>query len=223
MTKIAASIRPRSFEHGEDLILSAQIAGAQVIELWCDRLDLETAKKLVVVSELPVIVNLKDKNEKGEFKGNIYDRIKYLEELVLNGAAYLDLPYCTELPSIDLLRLQPNLIVSYHDFKSTPSLDEIEVIINNILSLKPKIIKLAFQINQDIDLNNLLKLQINRRDLWGNSIILGMGHKGMLTRVMSKTFQHPFTFASIDKYSKTAPGQMTISQLKKLWKRFGFI
>jgi 3-dehydroquinate dehydratase type I len=222
MTKIAASIRPRSFEQGEDLLLSAQIAGAQMIELWCDRLDLDTAKKLVIVSELPVIVNLKDESEKGEFEGTIYDRIKYLEELVKEGATFLDLPYTKELESINLSRLAENLIVSYHDFEATPSLDEIETIINRMQSVNPAVIKLAFQVEQSIDLNNLLKLQINRKDLWGRSIILGMGHKGMITRLMSKTFQHPFTFACIDKYSKTAPGQMTISQLRKLWRRFGF-
>lgn len=222
MTKIAASIRPRSYEHGEDLILSAQIAGADMIELWCDRLFPDTAQKLVLVSELPVIVNLKDESEHGEFHGTMFERIKILEDLITQGAVLIDLPYTKDLEYVDIERLSKNLILSYHDFKGTPSLDEIETLINKMLMLNPKYIKLAFSVNQEIDLMNLFKLQTNRRDLWGKSIILGMGQKGMITRMTSSMFSHPFTFACIDQYSKTAPGQMTISQLRKIWKRFGF-
>lgn len=222
MTKIAASIRPRSYEHAEDLLLSAQIAGAEMIELWCDRISIEDAKKLIIVSELPVIVNLKDESEQGDFNGTIYDRIKILEDLVNQGAVLMDIPFVPELNAIDLDRLNGKIILSYHDFESTPSLDEIEDLIDQMLRLKPEVIKLAFTVNQEIDLMNLFKLQTNRRDLWGKCIILGMGHKGMVTRMMSNMFKHPFTFACIDKYSKTAPGQMTIEQLRKIWKRFGF-
>jgi 3-dehydroquinate dehydratase type I len=222
MTKIAASIRPRSYEHGEDLILSAQIAGADMIELWCDKLNPEDAKKLVIISELPVIANLKDKSENGEFKGTMYEKITFLEELIQNGAVLIDLPFCEELKQVDIERLTKNLILSYHDFEATPSLDEIENIINSMEQLNPKYIKLAFSVQREIDLMNLFKLQTNRRDLWGKSIILGMGQRGMVTRMTSSMFSHPFTFACIDKYSKTAPGQMTITQLRKIWKRFGF-
>lgn len=222
MTKIAASIRPRSYEHGEDLILSAQIAGAEMIEIWCDKLDIADAKKLVVISELPVILNLKDASENGEFKGNMFERIKILEDLLKDGAELIDIPFTEELKGVDIERLKPNLILSYHDFNGTPSLDEIENLINQMTKFGPKIIKLAFTVNQEIDLMNLFKLQTNRRDLWGSSIIIGMGPKGMITRMMSTMFNHPFTFACIDKYSKTAPGQMTIEQLKKNWRRFGF-
>lgn len=221
MTKIAASIRPKTYEEGEDLILSAQIAGAEMVELWCDRIDLESAKKLVVISELPVIVNLKDSSEDGDFTGTIYERIKILEDLIFQGAAFLDLPFCDELESIDLDRLTPHLILSSHNFDETPSLDEIEILINKMQALNPRYLKLAFTVRQEIDLMNLMKLQTNRRDLWGKCIILGMGPKGIITRVLSSMFKHPFTFASIDNYSKTAPGQMTISGLKKVWKRFG--
>lgn len=222
MTKIAASIRPRSYEHAEDLLLSAQIAGAEMVELWCDRIDIEDAKKLIVVSDLPIIVNLKDESEEGDFKGTVYDRIKILEELVSQGAFLMDIPFVPELNEIDLERLNGKIILSYHDFESTPSLDEVEDLIDQMMKLKPEVIKLAFTVNQEIDLMNLFKLQTNRRDLWGKCIILGMGQKGMITRMMSNMFKHPFTFACIDKYSKTAPGQMTIEQLRRIWKRFGF-
>jgi 3-dehydroquinate dehydratase type I len=222
MTKIAASIRPRSYEHAEDLLLSAQIAGAEMIELWCDRIDLEDAKKLIVVSELPIIVNLKDESEQGYFEGTIYDRIKILEQLIDQGAHLMDIPFVPELNSIDLERFGGKIILSHHDFTTTPSLDDIEDLIDQMLVLKPAVIKLAFTVNQEIDLMNLFKLQTNRRDLWGKCIVLGMGQKGMVTRMMSSMFKHPFTFACIDKYSKTAPGQMTIEQLRKVWKRFGF-
>jgi 3-dehydroquinate dehydratase/shikimate dehydrogenase len=222
MTKIIASIRPKNFEDGEDLILSAQIAGAEMIEIWCDKMDLADLKKLVIISELPVMVNLKDKSEKGLFTGTMFERIKFLEALINEGAAYLDLPFSEELSAVDLDRFKGKLVISAHDFEQTPSLDEIENLIGKILKLNPAILKLAFKVNKEIDLVNLFQLQVSRRELWGKSVILGMGQKGAITRVMSKMFQHPFTFASIDRFSRTAPGQMTIEQLNKIWRKFGF-
>lgn len=219
MTKIAVPIRPKNYEEGENLILTAQILGAEIIEIWCDRLELKDAQRLVVASELPVIVNLKDESENGKFKGDIYDRIKFLETLVNEGATYLDLPYNDELRNTDLERFRDKLIISFHDFDRTPTLPELEEKIEKIQQLNPAIIKVATKVVQDIDMLNLFKVQINHKELWGKCVILGMGPKGKLTRVLSKMFQQPFVFGAIDSKYRTAPGQLTIKQLKNEWKR----
>ena len=220
MTKIVVPIRPTNFDDGQDLLLSAQIVGADYIELWCDRLDLLDAKKLIALSELPIIANLKDDSEQGEFTGNIFERLKCLQEMLEEGAALVDIPFNQDIVNTDLSRFEDKFILSFHDFKETPTILDLEDLMVRMLKKNPKYLKIATHLNSDIDLLNMLKLQLSTRELIGKGILIGMGPRGKILRILSKTFGHPFVFASIDARHKTAPGQFTVEELKKEWKRW---
>lgn len=220
MTKIVVPIRPRDFDEAQDLVLTAQIVGADFIELWCDRLEFADAKKLILLSELPIIANLKDESENGEFKGSIFERLRYLEEILKEGAAYVDIPYNDDIATTDLTRFDDKVILSYHNFDQTPSLLELEELLIKMFKKNTAFIKIATQVNNDIDLLNLLKIEVNHRELIGKGIVLGMGPRGRILRILAKTFGQPFVFAAIDARHKTAPGQFTVDELNKEWKRW---
>ena len=219
MTKIAIPIRPLILSEGLVLYNKVVQQGADITEIWCDKLKLEDAKELVKKKQTPLVVNLKDAIEGGIFSGTFNQRLAYLSELANYGADYIDIPFSHDLKPKELEGLAPKLILSYHNFESTPSLPELERIQEEMLRLNPAVVKLATQVNREIDIINLIKLQLNSPHTRNKRIIIGMGEKGKVTRAISPMFENIMTFASLDEKSKTAPGQMTVDELKNEWHR----
>lgn len=219
MTKIAIPIRPLILSEGLSLYNKVVQAGADITEIWCDKLKLEDAKELVKKKQMPLVVNLKDGIEGGVFSGSFNQRLSYLTELAHYGADYIDIPFSHDLNPSELTALDGKLIVSYHNFQSTPSLPELERIQEEMLTLNPVAVKIATQINREIDIINLIKLQLNSPQTRNKRIIIGMGEKGKVTRATAPMFENLITFASLNESTKTAPGQMTIDELKNEWHR----
>jgi 3-dehydroquinate dehydratase type I len=219
MTKIVIPIRPIILSEGLSLYNKVVLHGADYTELWCDKLKLEDAKELVRRKQTPLVVNLKDAREGGNFSGTFNQKLNYLSELAQRGADYIDIPFTQDLVEKELETLSGKVILSYHDFKSTPSLPDLEHLQEQMMALNPAIIKIATQVNREIDIINLIKLQLNSPLTRNKRIIIGMGEKGKVTRAMSPMFENTMTFACFDQKSKTAPGQLTIDELRDEWAR----
>lgn len=110
------------------------------------------------------------------------------------------------------------LIVSYHDFKKTPSLNTLKNIYNRAGAVGADIVKISVFANAYEDNLRLLGLGAavgagkRRRPL----IITSMGVKGRLGRIAAPLFGSIIVFAAADKKSLTAPGQLTLEQYKKI-------
>lgn len=108
------------------------------------------------------------------------------------------------------------IIGSYHNFKETPDYQELKNIIKSIYKYSfVDIAKIATFANNEDDVINLTRLLINKksnRDL----IVLGMGEKGKITRVVSPLLGGYLTFASLGK-CKSASGQIELSELKNIY------
>ncbi|EKD75970.1 MAG: hypothetical protein ACD_43C00266G0001, partial [uncultured bacterium] len=77
--------------------------------------------------------------------------------------------------------------------------------------------KIATTINTVADLNIIAQLQ----QKYGKKIIaIGMGELGMMTRLYNKSW---LTFAAISTASQTAPGQLTVTQLRSNTQLYGLI
>ncbi len=70
----------------------------------------------------------------------------------------------------------------------------------------------------NIALFNLL-LKANKKPL----VCFAIGTLGVPSRVLSPIFGGAFTYACIDKNLKAAPGQLTIQEMKKIYKLMGLI
>ena len=68
-------------------------------------------------------------------------------------------------------------------------------------------------VNNDEDNINLSKLLINRKT---EMIVLGMGTKGKITRIITPFLGGYLTFASVGK-NKSASGQYSLSELKTIF------
>lgn len=100
---------------------------------------------------------------------------------------------------------------SFHDYQHTPSYQYLAQVIS-----QRSFPKIATHVHSVDDLYTLAKLQ---KKYGKKAIIIGMGELGMMTRVYNKSL---LTYASVSKGTTTAPGQLSVSELKST-RIFGLI
>lgn len=114
-------------------------------------------------------------------------------------------------------QIKNKIIVSFHDFKKTPDMVQLNVIINKMRKLKVEIIKIATKVNNSQDIKNLFKILLNKKKN-EKIIVVGMGKKGKITRILGPLIGSFLTFASTS-FGQSAPGQLEISEFKKIYGR----
>ncbi len=149
---------------------------------------------------------------------SIEERIVLLKKCMDLGVSFIDIElespeaYAAELTGF-AKGCDTEVIVSYHNFKETPDRNELHGIIERCFDLGGTIAKVATMVNAREDVNRLLSLY----ELPGRKVVIGMGEAGRITRVMAPYLGAEFTFASIAGGDETAPGQITVSQLKEIY------
>jgi 3-dehydroquinate dehydratase I len=119
----------------------------------------------------------------------------------------------SKLNDVSFKKKNSKIIGSYHNFNKTPSYNELEKIYNKIISYKfVDIVKIATNVLTDEDNINLTKLILSKRS---DIIVIGMGEKGKITRIISTLIGGYLTFASIGE-NITAPGQIPLYDLKNI-------
>ena len=153
--------------------------------------------------------------------GNLAERERtvLLSAAIRAGATYVDIEYEAE-PNyrqalVSLARqYQCKVIISYHNFESTPDADTLNRIIRHSVVMGADCVKLAVTANSPADCSQIMSLYC-RHD---NIIAFCMGETGKITRIAAPFLGAAFTFASIDKAHLTAPGQLTASQMTGIFK-----
>ncbi len=192
-----------------DLALAA--SKADLAELRLDYLqerpDLEA---LLADRPCPVIVTNRPARQGGFFSGGEPERVAPLREAAELGADYIDLEYdaAGRLPD----RFGSKIIVSYHDFEKTP--DDIHRIAQMLLGTGADVIKIATYVNDITESFRLCQLAF---DIGVPKIVVGMGPKGIPTRVLTRKFGGFLTYASLKRGSGSAPGQLTVDDLRNLY------
>jgi 3-dehydroquinate dehydratase I len=129
---------------------------------------------------------------------------------VLNLIDYIDLDLESSLENIPK---KVKIIISYHDFKKTPSVSDLKKIIKKMKAKGADIYKIATfakDINDSFTMLNFLsEIPASQK-----TICLCMGEHGKITRLSGHLFGNFLTYAALSSKTKTAPGQLTI---KELW------
>ncbi len=146
------------------------------------------------------------------------ERISLFSFTLEHGSNYVDIE--TESDPAFILEVktlcqmhQRELIISYHNYEKTPSEKELESIMKTCYLQGADVTKIATMVSDDKDVSALLGLYGKK----GRKVILGMGVKGMITRVASVPMGAEFTFASSDESAATAPGQLTEKELNEIY------
>ncbi len=151
--------------------------------------------------------------------GNIDEslRIQYLSRAIELGVNYLDIEIESEEKTIKSLnekaeKFNTKLIVSYHNYKETPPLDDLLKIVEKAKKLGASLVKIATYVNEKEDNFKLIRVLEKEQ----GTIIIGMGNMGKISRIMSVILGSPFTFASLSEDKNTADGQIEYLKMKKI-------
>lgn len=209
-SKICVSLANIPFDHCVDALRKYPLA-----ELRMDLLNYSHNQYQQLFSVHPTLIATcrPGKLDEGQ-------RLNLLLKSLEWGAAYVDIE--VETPNLWIEKitrqaniLQKKLILSYHNFTETPSLDLLEQMVHSMFKSGAQLAKLACMANDYEDNARLLSLYAHFQDL----ISIGMGEKGVITRISAPLLGAPFTYASYNG-NHSAPGQLDVDQMESLLSQF---
>ncbi len=108
------------------------------------------------------------------------------------------------------------LICSWHDFSGTPAAEFLQEKLGACMADAPAIVKIVTHAGAAADCLRVLEL-IPRALQKGQAIAaFCMGEKGKISRIMAPLLGSAITYASLDREEASAPGQLTIDELRTI-------
>jgi 3-dehydroquinate dehydratase type I len=218
------SILPKTATEALRLVEKAESAHADLIEVRLDCFKAYNALGDVAAhGKTPKIATNKLHSCGGKFSGTETEQLQLLLNAAKNGIEYVDVELSNSklketVEELKLLNVKP--IVSFHDFAATPSLSEL----NNVLEREIasgadvcKIVTTAKRIEDNLTLLDFTSTASSKAKI----VCFAMGELGRVSRLLSPLFGGYFTFASLERGSETAAGQMTIQEMKSAYELLG--
>jgi len=215
--RICVSILPETPYEAQELIRQAEDLQVDFIEVRLDQLgkshrlvDLTTRQRI------PLIAADRSRRVEAERQAILLNAAK-------SGFQYVDTDLST--PKLQVFNAQikaagAKSIVSFHDYTKTLSLLELNRILEREVSSGADVFKIVTTATKVED--NLTLLQfISAAPVRKKPICFAMGELGKTSRLLSPIFGSFFTFACLDKGSETAPGQMTVQEMRTAYDLLG--
>ena len=231
MTRLCVAIFVTDLDKAKRDVATAAEAGADLVELRIDQFtDTEMVRALLASSILPCIVTCRAEWEGGHCALPETERTKVLEHAAEGGARYIDVElkaYQQAIewrqrfhPELGLPREaaiaaenRPKLILSSHDFTGRPArLTNIFSELEQTPADINKLVWTARSVRDNLEAFELLKLAHKP------TIALCMGDAGLVSRILAKKFNAFLTFAALPGDAGTAPGQVSITDMKSLYR-----
>lgn len=189
----------------------------EMAELRLDLLKFSLAQVKTIFSSHPRLIAAFRPGRSAEEKRKIF-----LREAIAAGARYVDLDIQTDARLISELKKNMTgtdceLIISYHNFRSTPPAARLRQIIDRAFARGADIVKIACFCREPRDNARLLGLLSEGRRV----VVCGMGPAGTITRAAATLCGSPFTYAHWEGMKPTAPDQLSYQQIKKIYKLLG--
>ena len=189
------------------------------MELFEVRLDLigdgwqEVARQL----NQPWIACNRAANEGGSWQGTETERIERLLEASHLGADIVDIELETKnlKEAVSLIKKRAKCLLSCHQLKGTPPLDELKDTVQRQLEAGADICKVVTTA-QNFD-DNLTILQLIAEFPRIRIISFAMGPLGVTSRVLCPIVGGDFTYASIEPGKESAPSQITVNGLRRIY------
>ncbi len=188
------------------------VAGkADLVEFRLDRMPGARPRDLLALSPLPAIFTCRRRSDGGGWQGPESERLALLQGAVDVGAAYVDV----EVDAAPRLsrRKTTKTIISHHDFEETS--DDLGAIYGKMAALHPDVVKVVTTAR---DVTDNLKLFALLRRATLPTIAFAMGERGLVSRVLTRKFGGYLTFASVARGAESAPGQLTLDELRGLYR-----
>lgn len=196
-----------------------------ILELRIDGIRGVNVKKLLAQKRGKILVTNRSREEGGFFPGGEQERVTLLMEAVALGADYVDLEMGTKPPLIGQLKekiitLQTGtqLILSYHNHEKTPGLNDLKKKLEEGKKAGADIVKIVPFAREVADNLRVLELIPYAQKKRIKVIAFCMGEKGRLSRIMAPWLGSYLTYASWSKGMEAASGQMTVKELKYVFR-----
>ncbi|OGQ53125.1 MAG: type I 3-dehydroquinate dehydratase [Deltaproteobacteria bacterium RIFCSPLOWO2_02_FULL_53_8] len=202
--------------------------GADLIEVRVDALVNRDPARLIerfkeikadaVASRVPILLTVRSVKEGGRLPLTDGERLALFTTL-MPFADLVDIELSSHRLLKDVLKSAKKsgtrLIVSYHNFVSTPGHAALSRIIKKGREAGAQYVKIAAVANDRATLKRLAGLLTTEDRL----IVIAMGDYGRPSRIFFPLLGSALTYGSIA--DSTAPGQMTVDEIKKSWKLIG--
>lgn len=231
MTYLTIPIAAPDLSRAKRQVKAALAAGAEMLELRTDYLEnlsvnmvrtLVTKVKETAGRAIPLLVTCRDGRQGGAISYPRQLRTEVLTSALRAGADFIDFEYENFLSIESQEKIQValsqspkgRLILSAHNFKS--KFTNVKKLYRDILTVCPaaipKLVYTANHINDCFEAFDLL------HQTSGERIVFCMGRAALISRIIAKKLNSFVTFASVDEQNATAPGQLAIEQMKKLYR-----
>jgi 3-dehydroquinate dehydratase/shikimate dehydrogenase len=215
MTYLCVPIYVSSLDQGRrDAVVAAE-NGAELVEYRIDTFtDPDALGQLLTGCPLPCIVTCRSQAEGGQCELPDAQRLAVLDAAQIDCAQYVDV-------ELETLRRFPNvpvgggrrLIASSHDFTGRP--DRLYNLLAEMAASPADVSKIVWTARTLRDNLEAFEILQSRQK---PTIALCMGEAGLLSRILAKKFGAFLTFASLAKGAETAPGQVSIHDVKRLYR-----
>ncbi len=193
-----------------------------LVELRVDYIKDPELPVLFQGRDRPCIVTNRRKEEGGRYQGDEKRRREILREAVHLGFEFVDLELGCGRSAVDEVMENPvrtRLILSHHDPEKTPSLGDLRGLCRRMARYGADIIKivtLARSWEDNLKVLSLIPYALEQKQ---KIVALCMGDRGKMSRVFAPLMGASWTYAPMIRKKASAPGQLTVRELKEIWRR----
>lgn len=165
--------------------------------------------------ECVVLATCRRRQNHGRFNGSLEEQIRVLEDAIQAGAQAVDVEIESAEANphaLDALRERAKLVISYHNFESTPAL---EPVLRRLMRVPADYYKIVTTARKPSD--NYRVLALAKEHPRTPMVVLAMGQTGFPCRVLGPVFGSRFTYAAPSAAEGTAAGQVCARQLRHVY------
>jgi 3-dehydroquinate dehydratase type I len=181
-------------------------------------------KKIRKLTSVPLIATNRSKPEGGRFEGPAKKQLEKLLKAAEAEFDYVDLEVSSKISEeaqrFRSLGVKP--IISFHNFKETPNTRKLDEILKKQKGKSDeicKIVSMARRIEDNLTILNFLYSAVKDQV---KIIAFCMGKLGLPSRILSPIFGGYLTYASAMRGKEAAPGQLTLEELRQIYRLMGF-
>ncbi|CAL9153078.1 unnamed protein product, partial [Musa hybrid cultivar] len=223
MTLLCVPLVSKTVEQMVADMAAAKACGADLVEIRLDHLsNFDPRRDLQLLLDdrpLPALVTYRPKWEGGEYEGNDKQRFQALCLAMELGAEYVDVELKVAEDFVRLIfEKKPEnfkLIISSHNYQSTPSNEELSSLVARIQAAGADIVKIATTAVDIVDVAHMFQVIVHCQQV--PMIGLVMEEKGLISRLLCPKYGGYLTFATLGAGKESAPGQPTISDLLNVY------
>ena len=168
----------------------------------------------------PVIATNRLAAEGGRWTGTEADRLALLAQALNLGVTCLDVELAADAGfrrEVWARRGKTRLILSWHDFAGTPDAARLEAVLDEMLASEADVVKLVALAREPADNLRMLSLIPKAQGPRQGRHRLLHGAVGKWSRIAAPLLGSWLTFAPFSKQGASAPGQLTVNDLKRVW------